>query len=61
MNEQGENNKSRREFLSKGLTAFAYAAPVVAVLAANKSAEAATPEPAQRMRMRHMMGHGGHG
>lgn len=59
MNEQGENTKSRREVL-KGLSGFAYAAPVIAILAANTKADAATPEPAQRMRMR-MMGHGGHG
>ena len=61
MNEQGENTKTRREIL-KGLTGFAYAAPVIAVLAANKEAEAATPEPEQRRRMRmRMMGGHGHG
>jgi hypothetical protein len=61
MNEQGENTKSRREVL-KGLTGFAYAAPVIAVLTANKKADAANPQPAQRRRMRmRMHGHGGHG
>ena len=61
MNEQGENTKSRRDIL-KGLSGIAYVAPVIAVLAANKEANAATPEPPQRMRMRmRMHGHGGHG
>jgi uncharacterized low-complexity protein len=38
MSEQEKNTQSRREFLTRGVTAFAYAAPVVAALTADHSA-----------------------
>jgi hypothetical protein len=51
MSELEKKAQSRRDFLAKGLTALAYAAPVVAVLAADKAAEAAAAAPAQKMKM----------
>jgi len=55
-----KNTQSRRDFLTRGLTALAYAAPVVAVLAADRQAAAAGSANAeQKMKMKmKMMGHG---